>query len=71
MNGSAGLSPSRNRKTRRQHIERVRTELKKECAGLVAGEGVLTEPQLLKHLYNTDNPRPWLVAVAGSRLSFK
>jgi uncharacterized protein YdeI (YjbR/CyaY-like superfamily) len=28
--------------TRRQHIERLRTELKEECADLVAGQAALT-----------------------------
>src|ERR1700719_2959514 len=42
MSGSAGLPPSRNRKTEGSTLSVYARNLKKECAGLVAGQAVLT-----------------------------
>src|SRR6267143_1713417 len=42
MSGSAGLSPSRNRKPEGSTLSVYARNLKKECAGLVAGQAVLT-----------------------------
>jgi hypothetical protein len=42
MSGFAGLSPSRNRKLEGSTLSGYARSLKKECAGLVAGQAVLT-----------------------------
>src|SRR5258708_9653423 len=42
MSGSAGLSPSRNRKPEGSTLSEYVRNLRKECAGLVAGQAVLT-----------------------------
>jgi hypothetical protein len=42
MSGSAGLSPSRNRKPESSTLNGYAQNLRKECAGLVAGQAVLT-----------------------------
>src|SRR5579883_825252 len=42
MSGSAGLSPSRNRKPEGSTLSGYARNLRKECAGLVAGQAVLT-----------------------------
>ncbi len=42
MNGSAGLSPSRKRKPEGSTLSGCARNLRKECAGLVAGQAVLT-----------------------------
>jgi len=42
MSGSAGLSPSRNRKPEGSTLSEYARNLRKECAGLVAGQAVLT-----------------------------
>src|SRR5260370_13868075 len=42
MSGSAGLSPSRNRKPEGSTLSECAWNLRKECAGLVAGQAVLT-----------------------------
>ncbi len=42
MSGSAGLSPLRNRKPEGSTLNVYARNLKKECAGLVAGQAVLT-----------------------------
>jgi hypothetical protein len=43
MSGSAGLSPSRNRKPEGITFSGCARNLKKECAGLVAGQAVLID----------------------------
>jgi hypothetical protein len=42
MSGSAGLSPSKNRKPEGSTLSAYARNLKKECAGLVAGQAVFT-----------------------------
>ena len=42
MSGSAGLSPSRNRKPEGNTLSGYARNLRKECVGLVAGQAVLT-----------------------------
>src|ERR1700756_1825397 len=42
MSGSAGLSPSRSRKPEGSTLSGYARNLRKECAGLVAGQAVLT-----------------------------
>jgi hypothetical protein len=42
MNGSAGLSPSRNLKPEGSTLSGYAQNSRKECAGLVAGQAVLT-----------------------------
>src|SRR2546429_8349404 len=42
MSGSAGLSPSKNRKPEGSTLSGYARNLRKECAGLVAGQAVLT-----------------------------
>src|SRR6202007_1226603 len=42
MSGSAGLSPSRNRKREDSTLSEYARNLRKECAGLAAGAAVLT-----------------------------
>lgn len=42
MSGSAGLSPSRNRKPEGSTLSGYARNSRKECAGLVAGQAVLT-----------------------------
>ena len=42
MSGSAGLSPSRNRKPEGSTLSGYARNLRKECVGLVAGQAVLT-----------------------------
>jgi hypothetical protein len=49
MNGSAGLSPSRNRKPEHSTLSGYARSLRKECAGLVAGQAVLTAEGLNKN----------------------
>src|SRR5262245_48935221 len=54
MNGSAGLSPSRNRKPEDSTLSGYSPSLRKECAGLVAGQAVLTA----ELLYPIQSPTP-------------
>jgi len=42
MSGSVGLSPSKNRKPEGSTLSGYVRNLRKECAGLVAGQAVLT-----------------------------
>jgi hypothetical protein len=42
MNGFAGLSPSKNRKPEGSTLSGYAANLRKECAGLVAGQAVRT-----------------------------
>jgi hypothetical protein len=42
MSGSAGLSPSRNRKREDSTLSEYAWNLRKECADLAAGQAVLT-----------------------------
>jgi hypothetical protein len=49
MSGSAGLSPSRNRKPEGSTLNGYARNLRKECAGLVAGQAVLTAERLNKN----------------------
>src|SRR5437667_8390875 len=42
MSGSAGLSPSRNRKPEDSTLSEYARNLRKECADLAAGQAVLT-----------------------------
>lgn len=53
MSGSAGLSPSRNRKPEGSTLSVYARNLKKECAGLVAGLAVLTAEIKTAYLYST------------------
>jgi hypothetical protein len=55
MSGSAGLSPSRNRKPEGSTLSVYARNLKKECAGLVAGQAVLTAEIKTAHLYSTSS----------------
>ena len=53
MSGSAGLSPSRNRKPEGSTLSVYARNLKKECADLVAGQAVLTAEIKTAYLYST------------------
>ena len=55
MSGSAGLSPSRNRKPEGSTLSVYARNLKKECAGLVAGPAVLTAEIKTAYLYSTSS----------------
>ena len=55
MSGSAGLSPSRNRKTEGSTLSVYARNLKKECAGLVAGQAVLTAEIRTAYLYSASS----------------
>ena|SRR5947207_3333216 len=51
MSGSAGLSPSRNRKREDSTLSDYARNLRKECADLAAGQAVLTaEDKLAKEI---------------------
>jgi hypothetical protein len=52
MSGSAGLSPSRNRKPEGGTLSEHARNLKKECADLVAGQGVLTAEIMTTNFYS-------------------
>jgi len=61
MNGSAGLSPSRNRKPEGSTLSVYARSSRKECAGLVAGLAVLTAEMRLtsnfrRHLSKARTP---------------
>src|SRR5215472_1835545 len=56
MNGSAGLSQSRNRKQEGSTWSGYAANLKKECAGLVAGQAVRTAENRLHWLRRTCVP---------------
>jgi hypothetical protein len=55
MSGSAGLSPSRNQKLEGSTLSVYARNLKKECAGLVAGPAVLTAEIKTAYLYSTSS----------------
>ena len=55
MNGSAGLFPSRNRKPEGSTLSVYARNLKKECAGLVAGQAVLTAEIRTAYLYSASS----------------
>jgi hypothetical protein len=55
MSGSAGLSPSRNRKTEGSTLSVYARNLKKECADLVAGQAVLTAEIRTAYLYSASS----------------
>ena len=55
MSGSAGLSPSRNRKPEGSTLSVYARSLKKECAGLVAGQAVLTAEIKTAYLHSTSS----------------
>jgi hypothetical protein len=54
MSGSAGLSPSRNRKPEGSTLSEYAWNLRKECAGLVAGQAVLTAEIMTTDFYSPD-----------------
>jgi hypothetical protein len=55
MSGSAGLSPSRNRKPEGSTLSVYERNLKKECADLVAGQAVLTAEIKTAYLHSTSS----------------
>jgi hypothetical protein len=54
MSGSAGLSPSRNRKPEGSTLNEYARNLRKECAVLVAGQAVLTAEIMTTDFYPPD-----------------
>src|SRR5215469_6741951 len=52
MSGSAGLSPSRNRKPEGSTLSGYARNLRKECADLVAGQAVLTAEIRMADFYS-------------------
>jgi hypothetical protein len=56
MSGSVGLSPSRNRKPEGSTLSAYARNLKKECAGLVAGQAALIAEIRTAYFYSTSSP---------------
>src|SRR5215471_17368954 len=64
MNGFAGLSQSRNPKPEGSTLSGYVRNLRKECAGLVAGQAVLTAKIRTTELYSPSSipvPPEWLL----------
>jgi len=59
MSGSAGLSPSKNRKPEGSTLSGYARNLRKECAGLVAGQAVLTAEIRTMDFYFAIFLPPW------------
>ncbi len=68
MSGSARLSPSRNRKQEGSTLSAFARNLRKECAGLVAGRAVLTDKKRTADIYSPFQLyRPYAPAFAPAK----